>query len=402
MIVWKIAARNISERRFRSFGTILLVAFAVFVITAGIWLKTGLQNGIDSISARLGADVMIVPASAENEFEGALLSGSPSTFYMSKTVAEELPKITGVKQSASQLFISTFDSVHCAALVQIVGYDPETDFVVKPWLFDSDISSPGFGQLVAGANIKRKPGEKMLLFSKEYEVVANLEKTGMGFDNCVFVTLQTAQVLLEEYRTFHSASPLPAGKTANDVVSAVLFDVEDNCDIMDLQHEVNELFRKDGVKTVTNRALISTTSKNLGLVNGILNAISAGIWIFAVSSLAVIGALSLNERKREFGILRAVGAKNAQIASLMLAEGLILSSAGAIMGALFAFLGFFLYDGLMESSLSSAYLPPAGLSAFGIAFFCALSGIAAGLVAALFSAARVSGREAFDNMREGL
>lgn len=400
MIVWKISIRNITERSFRSAGIILITAFAVFIITVGLWLKIGLQNGIDSITARLGADVMIVPVQVETDFEGVLLSGKPSTFYISNTVAKELPRIDGIKESTPQLFISTFNSEHCAALLQIIGYDPETDFVVKPWLNNSNISTPKYGQLIVGANIKRTAGEKMLLFSKEYEVVANLGKTGMGFDNCVFVTFDTAQTLLDEYQHYKESSPLPNGKGVNDVVSVVMANIADGYNTVDVQKNINEHFRRDSIKTITNQALISSTSKNLGLVKSILTYISIGIWLFAVFALVIIWTVMLNERKREFGILRAVGAKNIILMQIMISEGLILSLTGAVMGAATAFFGASLYNKLIESSLSAAYLPPSGLSAVTLIFEAIISGVMAGIIAVSFSAVKVSKVEILNNIKD--
>jgi putative ABC transport system permease protein len=399
--ILQIAARNITSRRFRSGGILLLTCFGVFMITASAWLKAGLQNGVESLSARLGADVMLVPSRAENDFEGALLSGTPSAFYIPKTVAEKLSAVSGVSETTSQLFISTFNSEHCAALVQIIGYDPETDFVVRPWLNGSDIPAPSFGELVAGSNIKRRAGEKMLLFSKEYTVAANLEKTGMGFDNCVFVTTDTAEALLKEYRTFHEASPLPEGKNAEDVVSAVLFNIADGYKTEEVQKEINEYFRRDNIKTVTNKALISSTSKNLGAIYGILTVLSVGFWLFAVISLMIIWALSLNGRKREFAVLRAVGGTVKTLSRIIIAESLILSAAGAVIGAAGALWGVSLYNALIEASLSAAYLPPKNLSAALIAAVSAISGIAAGLAACCFSVYVISKDEAAAGIKDG-
>lgn len=400
MIVWKIAIRNITERSFRSGGIILLTAFAVFMITAGLWLKIGLQNGIESITARLGADVMIVPVQDETDFEGVLLSGKPSTFYISKTVAEELPQIAGIKESTPQLFISTFNSEHCAALLQIIGYDPETDFVVKPWLNDSNISTPQYGELIVGANIKRAVGEKLLLFSKEYEVVANLEKTGMGFDNCVFVTFDTAQTLLDEYQQYTESSPLPNDKGVNDVVSAVMVNIAEGYDTVEVQKNINEQFRRDSIKTITNQAFISSTSKNLGLVKSILTFILVGLWIFAVFALVIIWTVIINERIREFGILRAVGAKNIVLMKIMVSESLILSLTGAVMGAAVSLFGVLLYNNLIENSLSTAYLPPSGLSAVMLVFEAIISGVMAGVIAVSFSAVKISRIEVLNNIKD--
>ncbi|MDR1065007.1 MAG: ABC transporter permease, partial [Oscillospiraceae bacterium] len=159
-------------------------------------LGFSLQNGVDSINARLGADAMIVPQSAGDSFEGALLGGAPSTFYLTAATVKRILEIDGIERATSQLFISTFDSAHCAALVQIIGYEPETDFVVKPWLKGSKIAEPGYGEVVVGGNLQVAVGDRIQFFAVELDVVGALDKTGMGFDNSVFVNMETAKMLL--------------------------------------------------------------------------------------------------------------------------------------------------------------------------------------------------------------
>ncbi|MDR1021531.1 MAG: hypothetical protein LBL73_12280 [Synergistaceae bacterium] len=76
----KIALNNIRHRRFRSACIVSLIAVTTFLITGGTLLGFSLRNGVEGIDSRLGADAMIVPMSAGDSFEGALLSGSPSIF----------------------------------------------------------------------------------------------------------------------------------------------------------------------------------------------------------------------------------------------------------------------------------------------------------------------------------
>jgi putative ABC transport system permease protein len=189
---FSIAIANISHQRFRSVCIVLLTALTTLLITGGSWLGFSLRKSIESIDARLGADGMIVPQSASDNFEGALLYGSPSTFYLTTDVADRVMQLDGIERASPQLFIATFDSSHCAALVQIIGYYPATDFVVAPWQNSSKVTQPGDGEIVVGGNINLEIGDQMMIFSVKLNVAGVLEKTGMGFDNSVFVNMDTA------------------------------------------------------------------------------------------------------------------------------------------------------------------------------------------------------------------
>jgi hypothetical protein len=77
---------------------------------------------------------------------------------MTADVANRIAQTDGIDRATQQLFISTFDSEHCAALVQIIGYDPETDFVVAPWLKGSKVTEPQYdcaAELVNGFKLNR-------------------------------------------------------------------------------------------------------------------------------------------------------------------------------------------------------------------------------------------------------
>ncbi len=399
---WKIALNNIVHRQFRSVCIVLLIAVTTLLITSGTLLGFSLRNGVESINARLGADAMIVPRSAGDSFEGALLSGSPSTFYLTADVANRIVRLDGIERATAQLFISTFDSEHCAALVQIIGYDPASDFIVTPWLKSSKITEPGYGEVVIGGNVQLQPGDEMPLFSVKLNVAGVLDKTGMGFDNAVFVNLETAQMLLGEYEKFASALPLPEGVGTEDVVSAILIDFKSGTDTQAFQQNLNQEFRTDGVRYVSSQALLAGISKNLNLVIGILLVLLGALWVFAVFVLAIIFTLALNERQREFGILRAIGATRRKLASIVLLEAALLCAAGAICGVGMVCLIVFPYNELIKRVLQTAYLPPQSFSVVIILLLCFLSGTITGPLASLFSAVRIGKNEALENIQEGL
>jgi putative ABC transport system permease protein len=399
----KIAVGNIVHRRFRSVCITLLIAMTTLLITGGTLLGFSLKNGVDSIRARLGADAMVVPQSAGKSVEGALLNGLPATFYLSTDTANRVMKIDGIKRATAQLFVSTFDSDHCAAFVQIIGYDPATDFVVTPWLTGSDIAEPGYGEVVIGGNIERlRIGDNMPIFAVKLKVAGILEKTGMGFDNSIFVNMDTVQMLLAEYERFDGATPLPDGASANSVVSAILIDLLDDADIVEFQRNINVGFRDEGLSVTTSQDLLASTSKNLDLLTGILAILLVAMWAFSVFALAIIFVLSLNERQREFGILRAIGATRQKLMAILLAESSILCGVGAFAGVSVICLIVFPYSALLERVMHTAYLPPQSGTFALLIVLGLLSGSIIGPLSSVFSAAIIGKNEAFANLQEGM
>jgi len=397
----KIALNNILHRRFRSTCIVLLIGLTTLFTTGGTLFGAGLRNGINSIRARLGADVMVYPEGAGPTLEGVLLIGEPSTFYLSYEIARQIMAFEEVQQATVQLFISTYDSEHCVELAQVIGYDPETDFVIRPWILGSNIPEPGYRETVVGANVTADVGMMVPLFDVYVKIVGRLDRTGLGFDNTFFVNMETARMLFEAYLTFPEAVPLPEGMDASSVVSAVFLNLRPGADEFAFQWRLHRYFRAEGVRYVMSQVWIDNTTRNLNIVTAVLIVLLSSAWIFAVFALAVIFVLMFNERRREFGILRAIGTTRKKLMNILLCESVLLSSAGALCGAVLAGLILFSYNPLIEHFLQTVYLPPRPLPSVVILLAGFFSGAVAGPVASLFSA-RISGKnEIFANMREG-
>jgi len=398
-----ICANNILNRRFRSVCIALLIAMTTFLITGGTLLGFGLRNGVASVTARLGADAIIVPQAAGSSYEGALLSGSPATFYISKDAAGRIMRTDGIERVTTQLYISSFDSSHCAALVQIIGYEPASDFVITPWLKNTDITEPGYGEAVIGGNLTQLDiGDSLLLFATKLKVVGILDKTGMGFDNSVFVNMDTAVMLLGEYEKYADAIPFPDGLSANGVVSTILIDVKRGVDMTDFKKAINLRFRDEHIRVVTAQEFITSTAANLGLAGGILTVLVVTFWLFAVFVLAIIFTIALNERRREFGILRAIGATRRKLIAIVITESALLCGAGAIVGIGAVCLIVFPYNELIKRLLRTVYMIPSGGVIVAIMAVCFALGAITGPLASIVAAARIGKSGVFVNMQEGL
>ncbi|MCL2382201.1 MAG: ABC transporter permease [Treponema sp.] len=396
----KIALNNILHRRFRSACIALLIALTTLFITGGTLFSAGLRNGINSVSARLGADLMVFPHHAGPGLEALLLAGASSTIYLSADVARRVMELDGIERATKQIFISTYDSEHCIELAQVIGYDPQTDFVIRPWLLGSQLTEPEYMETVVGANVTASVGMIVPLFDIYVKIVGQLDRTGMGFDNTFFVNMETARTLFEAYLSFPYSQPLPEGMDIDSVVSVVLIDIRSDKDPVEFQRSLHFGFRGEGVSYMMSQVWVLNTARNLDLVAGVLGVLLAAMWIFAVFALVVIFVLMFNERRREFGILRAIGATRKKLAGILLTESALLSGGGAFLGAVLAGLVVFSYNPLIGHILQTVYLPPRILSALLIVLLGFVSGSAAG-PAASFLSVRITGKsEVFANMRE--
>jgi putative ABC transport system permease protein len=385
---------NMLRRPARTLSLAGVVALLAFVLIGGSLLTGSLSNGASTLAARLGADALIVPAGYEYDMEGVLLRGEPSSFYIEGELAQRLARIEGIEQASPQLFIATFASDHCSFPVQMIGYDPQTDFVISPWLLRSLPAGLSDGEVVVGSNIDGDIGDTLLFFGRDYLVAGKLEATGTGFDTSVFVNLVTAYVALDDYVALGGIMNVPTPVEGEaGAVSSIAVRIEPGYDRASFTRSIRAGFRDEGVGVVLTQRILGSVTGGLDVLLGITAVLIALLWLLATGVLALLFSVTLGERRREFGVYRALGATRRRLALIVLAESVLVSLAGALVGAAVLCLVYFSFSPLIGISVEMPYLQPAPRTIALLLGAGVLAATVTGPLAALLSAARI-GRQA--------
>lgn len=389
-----LALRNLEKRSFRTKCLIAIVAVFAFVIFCGALLSQSLSLGQNYMSGRMGADLMVVPRGSALTFQNTLLKSESNTFFMEENLLEKIAAIPGVERVSSQLYIESLNATCCSVPVQLIGFDPDTDFTIKSWMINADSSGLGFGEVVAGSRINSKIGEEVWFFGQSLKVIATLDDSGMGFDSSIFMTMETAQNMIEksEQEAIH---PVATGK---DTISALFVKLTGNSDVLSVSKEIVGAYPHTDV-VVLNEIMrnISTQVNNLkGLVYGmqiVLGIISGLI-------LAVVFTFTTNERKREFGLYLALGANRKKLGSIIVTETLVISALGAFCGVAAACLIMFDFRMLIAVSLGLPYLQPEMNSIIILAAISIMIPVLTGVSACLYSIIHIGKMETNVMIRE--
>ena len=139
MKLGQLPVKNLMRRPGRTAALVLLTAFLALSVFGGSVVVRSLQSGLESLEARLGADIIVMPATAESKvsFKNMLLQGTTGAFYMDASVLDQVREVEGVAIAAPQTFLASLKADCCAVKVQVIGIDPATDFTVKPWIDQS-------------------------------------------------------------------------------------------------------------------------------------------------------------------------------------------------------------------------------------------------------------------------
>ena len=82
------------------------------------------------------------------------------------------------------------------------------------------------------------------------------------------------------------------------------------------------------------------------------------IWPLAIVLIGMVYLMAANERRRELGVLRALGATRRFVAESLLAEASLLAFCGASVGVFLAVLAIYLFRRLIMTSLGVPFLLP--------------------------------------------
>jgi putative ABC transport system permease protein len=391
-----IAANNLKRRPFRSICLIFLVSLFAFTLFGGTIFAKSLENGMESLSKRLGADILTVPYGYEADIQSALLRGEPSTFYFDAQIAGRIAGVEGVGRVSPQLYIATLQAGCCSYPLQLIGFEPETDFIIQPWLSGTLAHPLADGEILIGSSINAEAGQKLKFFDRIFLVAARLEKTGMGFDTSVFMNLSTAKKLAKESERIRSH---PVAEDDN-LISSVMVRIKNGYDVKKVANNILQAYAREGVDVVVAKNMLSGISGSLNGLSAYIYVLAGILWLLAVIVLVIVFSVSLNERKKEFGIFRVLGAPRSKLVKLLLCESVFISLLGAVTGTAAAALVVFPFSTYMGSLSGLPYLLPPYGAILLAALLSFLISLAVGPLASVYAAVKIGSSETYTTMRE--
>ena len=333
MRLHSIVLKDIFRRRTKLLVGVLGVVIAASAIVAVITTFTAATDSLYDESGKFGANIIIRPQTNSIPLiEGSTTVGSISTGenYIDES---KLPNIYTIENSANLAVVSprlygiANIGISSSSPVILMGVDPKEEPKIKAWwkldgrwisaedgertevMLGSDIAKP-LG-LVTGSTITLTNGNN----SVDGDVVAVIETTGGSEDGYIITSLKTAQYLFDN-----------EGKISSIEVRALCND----CPVEEMSRQIEA-----ALPNVEARAMSQIVLSEMALIKRTQSsAMAVSIITLLVSALTVASTMlaSVNEKLKEIGIMRAVGASDIQIVSMLLFEGAIIGAIGGSVG----------------------------------------------------------------------
>lgn len=366
------AVRNIIHRPVRSAALslgIAALAGSLFFMSA---MYMSVTQSVERAAARLGADAVAVASGWHSPPGGILLSGIATTDYLGPDVVQKIRESGYVSEAAEQLFIVSA-SLQCCSLANtvLVGFNPELDFTVSPWIGEHLNRQIGNDEIVVGSSILSDPGGMIRFFDKLFRVAAKIEPTGMPIiDGAVFIPMDGAREMI-------ASSPDVHMDINEGDVTAVLLKFPEGVDFSEaavmIEYQVPE------VTVVLAAQAMRAAREDLLSPLRVLAVMMPVGWAVSLFLIGVLYWATLDQRRGELALLRAMGAGRRHLLRMFTSEVLTLSATGAILGIFMAWASFGLTGFLFPSgslSLSPLYLGYLGAASFIISVVAALAATA--------------------------
>ncbi|SLN77017.1 FtsX-like permease family protein [Roseovarius gaetbuli] len=170
-----------------------------------------------------------------------------------------------------------------------------------------------------------------------------------------------------------------------ETINAVFVGLSDRTAVLGIQRTLSEL-RTDPVSAVMPAVALAELWGITGTAENVMRVMAWAVAVSGMIGMMVMLSATLDTRRREFAILRSVGATPYRIFGLILSEAAVLSAAGLILGILLLTLAAIVSGPILTVHFGVTI----GLNGFGLWDLTILAVIfCAGLVAALIPSIRV-------------
>ncbi len=315
----------------------------------GLALALSLRQELELAQSRLGADVLIYPSQAMSKIskDGLLMQGTPVEVYKNRSMLSRIDDCDHIAGLSWQIYIS--DGTY-----KITGYEPETDFVISPWLSEGSRFIPSEGSVIVGSGVSVPVKDRLTIFRKEWPVTGHLFETGSELDNMIFVSMDTLQMLIQASEEAGNSNFLKIDPKT--MFSAALVKADDKQNVESVTNWINIYIRK--VTAIRSDATLTKTAADIQKHSTAVIWIAAVLWVILLLALWIVQSILMNQRRKELHVWSVIGASRKKTEAVILWEAFITHGCGVFSGI---FVSFVLYFLLREKNFSEIMFPVSAL-----------------------------------------
>jgi putative ABC transport system permease protein len=304
--------KNLTRRPLRTLLTITAIAIAIAAVVSLVGIANGFERTFMTLYESADVHMVVVRAGARQRLNSTL----------DENLRERIRQVPGVKEVLMGLTdVVSFEEAGLYSVV-VQGFQPETavcdhlTIIEGRPLKQGDVRRVLLGTILAG-NLGKKIGDEVEVVEKErYKVVGIYESRNVFENGGLVIPLKELQRIMDR-----------PGKVTG--FSVVLEAPNDAAAVQDVRHRIEALAPGLSALPVADHIRSITEIRLAKGMAWLTSWIALFIGFFAMMNTMI---MSVHERTREIGILRAVGWRVPRVVRMVLLEAVFLSVLGAVCG----------------------------------------------------------------------
>jgi len=316
--------RNLSRRKLRVGLTVAGIAVGVALILVLLSLVAGIDAQVrTSIRALGGADIIVYNATITNPREAFLLGSSAVLNESTVETVAKLPNVHAVSPQLTEVVVVN------ETLAPVWGIDVRTfnetagglNMIDGKMIGENDNNSAVLGKSLFDL-FNMSIGQSILIRARPPHHNNNATLTVVGvYETGVFLTDRGLYI------------PLTVAQNLTDsfgFVTSILVKADSPDNVEAVSSEIASLF--PGMRVLTLSNVVAQASQLLNTLTMFFGTL--GIVALVAGSFGVVNTMiiSIMERTREIGTLKAIGAKNSTVLKIFILEALLLGCLGGGIG----------------------------------------------------------------------
>ncbi len=316
MYFLELPFKNLSRRPLRAFFTLVGISAAVGSFMGFVGLSRGMQGACREILIERGTHIFAYP-------EGIVdLLGSS----LDPALGHQIASLKGVKQVSEELIgLMELDT---GQVIFVTGWPPQSFLWKSVSLERGRLPGPNdkhpviLGKSIADA-LGYDVGTEFTIRGKKFTVVGICKLGPLARNNTIIFPIKLLQELTNR----------------DNKVSAFNIQIENPQDPRVMRKIIGQLSSKFRELCFVEGRSVSDNNKMLQIFRAMAWATSAVALFIGLAMIINTLLMSVLERTKEIGILKAIGWHPLRILSMILLEGILLAACGGIAGTLLGIVG---------------------------------------------------------------
>ncbi len=402
----RLAMQNLLRKPARTLMLVLAVTLSTGGVFASYTVASGIKDSMDKSFSRMGADLIVVPSKAMVNITSALLTVQPTDEVISSNLVGEIEHLDGIAQAAPQTYFQVpimSGMPECKA--NLIAFDRQKDFTVMPWMVAHASRPITTGDILAGSRRAEAIGDEIAPCNYPVNVYGKLGRSGVGpLDDSFFTTYETIELLHAKVSEKNKAAAnASSAATASDdlasfdrsKISAILVKLKFGATPEQARFAIARL---PGVKVVSGATIVTSTRQATTALLGGMLGFTAMMLIAMLIMVSLLFSGIISERRREVGLLRAIGSRHVDVMRMLLAEAVFTTALGGVTGIVFGAGLLLVFQRSLVYYLETLHIDfawPEPAMILGVALCCSLASAFVGLAGALVPAWKASLEEPY-------